>query len=60
MKIDFVITFFQGLFVDFEAFVEDDFVTVVTDLGSITGFVEGDVTKFLGIPYAQPPVGELR
>ena len=47
---------------DFEAFVEDgsDFVTVVTDLGAITGFVEDGVTKFLGIPYAQPPVGELR
>jgi len=52
----------EDLFVDFEAFVEDgsDFVTVVTDLGSITGFVEDGVTKFLGIPYAQPPVGELR
>ena len=28
--------------------------------GSIKGLQEGDLKKFLGIPYAEPPVGKLR
>ena len=43
-------------------------VTVVTTLGNITGETEEvtfdgstfDVTKFLGLPYAEPPIGSLR
>ena len=47
--------------------VADD-VTVETSLGNITGETEEvtfagstiDVTKFLGIPFAEPPIGSLR
>ena len=28
--------------------------------GSIKGVQEGDLKKYLGIPYAEPPVGDLR
>jgi para-nitrobenzyl esterase len=34
--------------------------TVVTDKGSVVGFDAPTVHKFLGIPYAAPPVGDLR
>jgi len=34
--------------------------TVETELGLVAGFVDGDVSTYLGIPYAAPPVGELR
>lgn len=33
---------------------------VVTDKGPIKGVITPTVKKYLGIPYAQPPVGELR
>ena len=33
---------------------------VVTDAGAIRGTVDGGMRSFLGIPYAAPPVGELR
>jgi len=36
----------------------DDTVTI--DSGVITGAMDGDVRVFRGIPYAAPPVGELR
>ncbi|MGH7923396.1 MAG: carboxylesterase/lipase family protein [Candidatus Binatus sp.] len=32
----------------------------MTDSGPLKGFINGDVTEFLGIPYAAPPVGGLR
>lgn len=33
---------------------------VQTVFGSVSGIEDGSVVKFLGIPYAKPPVGELR
>lgn len=33
---------------------------VQTNSGAIQGFEENDLVKFLGIPYAEKPVGELR
>ena len=33
---------------------------VETSYGTIEGKKDGAVTEFLGIPYAKPPVGELR
>lgn len=34
--------------------------TVMVKSGPLRGTIVGDVTKFLGIPYAAPPVGEQR
>jgi len=33
---------------------------VETKAGPVQGFISNGVTKFLGIPYAEPPVGNLR
>jgi para-nitrobenzyl esterase len=33
---------------------------VITDRGAVEGIAEGDVIVFRGIPYAAPPIGELR
>ena len=40
----------------------NDGLTVVTDRGSVQGTLssDGQVRRFLGIPYAAPPVGPLR
>ena len=35
-------------------------VTIKTPLGTLRGFKEHGVQKFYGVPYAQPPVGDLR
>lgn len=35
-------------------------VVVTTSLGKIVGKRDGNVNTFLGIPYAQPPIGRLR
>lgn len=34
--------------------------TVTLDNATFTGLASGAVNKFLGIPYAQPPIGDLR
>jgi len=33
---------------------------VQTDIGTVRGSSEGGIARFLGIPYAEPPVGPLR
>lgn len=38
----------------------DPFATVRTRSGDISGTVSGDVHVFKGIPFARPPIGELR
>ena len=38
----------------------DSAARVAIDDGSLEGVVEGKTVKFLGIPYAKPPVGSLR
>ncbi len=35
-------------------------IKVTTQEGRVKGFVENGVAEFLGIPYAEPPVGNLR
>jgi carboxylesterase type B len=36
------------------------FATVTVDTGKLRGEAQGEVVSFKGIPFAQPPVGELR
>ncbi len=33
---------------------------VVTPSGKLRGVINGDIAEYLGIPYAAPPVGNLR
>ncbi|WP_083275683.1 carboxylesterase family protein [Pseudonocardia sp. HH130630-07] len=33
---------------------------VSTDAGRLRGVVDGNVVRYRGVPYAQPPVGDLR
>jgi para-nitrobenzyl esterase len=37
-----------------------DPLVVRTDAGAVRGFTAGPVTRFDGIPYAEPPIGDLR
>lgn len=50
------------LFACMAAFAQTDFVVVNTGAGAVSGIVNtsGDVHIFKGIPFAAPPVGDLR
>jgi para-nitrobenzyl esterase len=51
----------SGLFIQTSsAGAEQNLLTVKTKSGKVMGKAEGAVREFLGIPYAQPPVGALR
>ncbi|MDR2461474.1 MAG: carboxylesterase family protein [Deltaproteobacteria bacterium] len=49
-----------AFFLSLSQHVEADTKTVVTKYGPIIGFNQEDISIFRGIPYAAPPVGELR
>src|SRR5271170_4416071 len=50
-----------GLFIhSSSARAEQASLTVKTKTGKVMGKADGTVRAFLGIPYAQPPVGPLR
>lgn len=36
------------------------YVTIETNTGLLRGFEHAGISSFLGVPYAQPPIGELR
>lgn len=55
----FIIFGFFGLFGQVLS-AQSDSLTVQTQYGAVQGFVQGEVTAFLGIPYAKPPVEDLR
>ncbi len=51
----------SGLFIQSSsAGAEQNSLTVKTKSGKVMGKADGTVRAFLGIPYAQPPVGALR
>lgn len=39
---------------------QDQYTVVSTQAGKVRGIVKGSVAQFLGIPYAKPPIGQLR
>ncbi len=51
------IVFAEDLFADIKAGMPK---IVTIDSGDVRGYVQGQTASFLGIPYAEPPVDELR
>jgi para-nitrobenzyl esterase len=58
-KKELYILIFLTLF-SFLSFANDEVEYIYTSTGKITGYIENKVIKFDDIPYAKPPVGELR
>ncbi|KNC54724.1 cAMP-regulated D2 protein [Thecamonas trahens ATCC 50062] len=55
-----VATFLALAAVAFAASAVGETVTIDTPAGPITGIRDINVNQFLGVPYAEPPVGDLR
>jgi len=55
-------SFFQCITLSALLFIPSHASTVVVDTiyGSVKGAIDGDVSSFIGIPYAKPPIGNLR
>ena len=61
MQVYFVFVLLLGVFVDAQSFKVGQ--TVKTTTGDITGQSSSwkpDVSEYLGIPFAEPPIGKLR
>ena len=58
-KKEFYILLFLILF-SFPSFAKDEVDYVYTSSGKVAGYIENKVINFDDIPYAKPPVGELR
>src|SRR5436190_11507164 len=58
----FFVVFLLALAIGIASFktCEDDLGVVKTDAGLVSGTVSGDIHIFKGIPFAAPPVGDLR
>src|SRR5438552_2334257 len=50
------------LFISVASFTQTEMPVVKTDAGSVSGTInkDGDIHIFKGIPFAAPPLGELR
>ncbi|SFQ45134.1 carboxylesterase/lipase family protein [Parafilimonas terrae] len=55
-----LLAFFFCLFISAISFTQTRTPVVQTQAGSVSGIVQNDINIFKGIPFAAPPVGELR
>src|SRR5512135_1695368 len=56
-----VFSLFAGLLLGAtDASASSSSVTMQTTSGPVAGTTDGTVSRFLGVPYAEPPVGALR
>ncbi len=60
MKIKRLLTFSVSLFIAVASFAQTKTPVVKTDAGLVSGMIDGNINIFKGIPFAAPPVGELR